>query len=357
MQRDPAAPAASQRGRVAAADDHDVAQRRQVRQHAGEQRDQRRVDDDHPVLGVVDDVDQLLREQPQVERVQHRAHARHREVGHQVLGVVPHEGGDPLVAGDARGRRAARGPGGPPSAPTSAYEVRRGPSAVQVITSDEPCTVRPCSSSRDTCSGVSIIVLRMTRRYVPVARLQQPPNDLRLPRSAAIATSTRQPHVVPRTIPACGKRRLGLDLTPLRRRATSRLVFTASGVSALGSYITYVSIPYQVLPAHRRSAAGRPARPVRAGAAAVHGVRRRALADYLDRRLLVIVGELAFAALTAVLLVNALLGRPQLWLLFVVAGADHRDRRAAAAGPGRDHPAAGRTRADPGRQRAATRCA
>ena len=24
----------------------------------------------------------------------------HREVRHQVLGVVPHEGGDPLVAGD-----------------------------------------------------------------------------------------------------------------------------------------------------------------------------------------------------------------------------------------------------------------
>jgi hypothetical protein len=45
-----------------------------------------------------------------------------------------------------------------------------------------------------------------------------------------------------------------------------------------------------------------------------------ALADYLDRRLLVIVGEVAFTVLTGALLVNALLGRPQLWLLFVVAG-------------------------------------
>jgi MFS family permease len=45
-----------------------------------------------------------------------------------------------------------------------------------------------------------------------------------------------------------------------------------------------------------------------------------ALADYLDRRLLVVVGELLFAALTGVLLINSLAGRPQMWLLFVVAG-------------------------------------
>jgi len=44
-----------------------------------------------------------------------------------------------------------------------------------------------------------------------------------------------------------------------------------------------------------------------------------ALADYVDRRRLVIFGELAFTALTGLLLVNALLGSPQLWLLFVVA--------------------------------------
>src|SRR5687768_3534274 len=52
-------------------------------------------------------------------------------------------------------------------APTSPYEVRRGPSAVQVTTSAELCTVRPCSSSRDTCSGVSIIVLRMAKTLRP----------------------------------------------------------------------------------------------------------------------------------------------------------------------------------------------
>jgi MFS family permease len=44
-----------------------------------------------------------------------------------------------------------------------------------------------------------------------------------------------------------------------------------------------------------------------------------ALADYLDRRKLVFWSEMAFAGLTLLLLVNALLGTPQIWLLFVIA--------------------------------------
>jgi len=79
-----------------------VPQAGEVLDHAGQQRDQRRVDDDDPVLGVVHDVDQLLGKQPQVQCVQHRAHARHGQVRHQVLGVVPHERADPFVAGHAQ---------------------------------------------------------------------------------------------------------------------------------------------------------------------------------------------------------------------------------------------------------------
>jgi MFS family permease len=44
-----------------------------------------------------------------------------------------------------------------------------------------------------------------------------------------------------------------------------------------------------------------------------------ALADYLDRRLLVRGGEIALAALCGVLLINALADRPHLWLLYLVA--------------------------------------
>ena len=81
-----------------------------------------------------------------------------------------------------------------------------------------------------------------------------------------------------------------------------------------------------------------------------------ALADYLDRRRLVIVGELALAALTGVLLVNALLGRPQLWLLFVVAALAAASTASSARrwtrwSPGWSSPSRSRPRAR------STRCA
>ena len=60
------------------------------------------VQDDDGVLGMVGDIDDLLGKEPDVQRMQDRAHRGHRQVGHEVLGVVPHEGGDALVAVDAQ---------------------------------------------------------------------------------------------------------------------------------------------------------------------------------------------------------------------------------------------------------------
>jgi MFS family permease len=115
------------------------------------------------------------------------------------------------------------------------------------------------------------------------------------------------------------RRRVGVDLTPLRTSRDFALVFSGAGISALGSFITYVSIPYQVFVLTDS--------PLLVGLLGVcelvplllMAFVGGALADYLDRRRLIIVGELAFATLTATLLVNAMLGSPQLWLLFVVS--------------------------------------
>ncbi|HKT00122.1 MAG TPA: MFS transporter [Rugosimonospora sp.] len=117
------------------------------------------------------------------------------------------------------------------------------------------------------------------------------------------------------------RRHLALDLTPLRGSRDFRLVFAASGVSGLGSFITYVTVPYQV--------ARLTGSPVAVGLlglaelvpllfmAFVGG----ALADYADRRRLIVIGELAFTALTGALLLNTFAPHPYLWLLYVVAGA------------------------------------
>ena len=74
---------------------------RGVVEHLRQQRDERVIHDDRVVLGMVGDVAELGGVEPQVEGVQHRAHGGDGEVGLQVLGVVPHQGGDPLIAGHA----------------------------------------------------------------------------------------------------------------------------------------------------------------------------------------------------------------------------------------------------------------
>ena len=93
--------------------------------HPGEQRRQRGVDDDHLVLGVVDHVGQLLGEEPDVQRVEHGPHRGHREVGLEVLLVVPGEGAHPVPVAHPeapQGRGQSLGPGrhlgegGPPVA-------------------------------------------------------------------------------------------------------------------------------------------------------------------------------------------------------------------------------------------------
>ncbi|MFB9237061.1 MFS transporter [Plantactinospora siamensis] len=115
-------------------------------------------------------------------------------------------------------------------------------------------------------------------------------------------------------------RRLAMDLTPLRTSRDFRLLFTATGVSGLGSFVTYVTIPYQVYALTKD--------PLLVGLLGVcelvpllfMAFVGGALADYLDRRRLVLGGEIGFTLLCGTLLVNAMTDRPHLWLLYLVAG-------------------------------------
>jgi MFS family permease len=114
-------------------------------------------------------------------------------------------------------------------------------------------------------------------------------------------------------------KRLGLDLSPLRTSRDYRLVFLGGSVSAFGSFITYVTIPYQV--------AKLTDDPLMVGLLGVcelvpllvMAFVGGALADYVDRRLLVRGGELGLTVLTGILLLNAFSDRPHLWLLYVIA--------------------------------------
>ncbi|GLZ77203.1 MFS transporter [Actinorhabdospora filicis] len=109
-----------------------------------------------------------------------------------------------------------------------------------------------------------------------------------------------------------------LDLRPLRRR-DFRLYYTGSAISAFGSMISTVVIPFQVAKMTQS--------PVLVGLLGLcelvpllfTSFIGGALADYVDRRRLVLWCEVALTGLTGLLLLNSLVGKPQLWALYVIA--------------------------------------
>ena len=80
---------------------HQVADPLERRQQRREQTEQRAVDEDHLVVGVVDDVGELLGEQSDVQRVQDAPGARRGEVQLEVAGGVPPERRHAAVGRDA----------------------------------------------------------------------------------------------------------------------------------------------------------------------------------------------------------------------------------------------------------------
>jgi MFS family permease len=110
-----------------------------------------------------------------------------------------------------------------------------------------------------------------------------------------------------------------IDIGPLRRRRDFRLLWIGQGVSFFGSMITYVAIPFQAYQLSGSSLVvgllGLAELVPLLAAAFIGG----ALADAFDRRRLMQLTELSFAAASLVLVANALLPHPQLWVLFVMS--------------------------------------
>ena len=169
--------AVGQRVVGAVVDHDDVPDGAQLRPQGQEHRQQRAVDEHDVVLGVVGDVDQLLGEQPDVERVQHPAGARGGEVELQVRGGVPAERGDPPVGRDAQRvqrRRQPAHPHGPVGHRRRDLALRRGRDdrlvAEQLLGTVEDVRQgqRPVlheSTHRDSLIVSACAVSRLTRPY------------------------------------------------------------------------------------------------------------------------------------------------------------------------------------------------
>lgn len=115
------------------------------------------------------------------------------------------------------------------------------------------------------------------------------------------------------------KQHFGVDLTPLRVSKEYRKLFVAGLITALGSQATYVTIPYQLKELTHS--------PLDVGALGLFelvplvlfGLYGGILADRLNRRRLIITMEALLMLATAVVLANALLPHPQVWILYVDA--------------------------------------
>src|SRR3954471_6981541 len=96
-----------------------------------------------------------------------------------------------------------------------------------------------------------------------------------------------------------------LDLAPLRRHADFRRLFVGQLISVFGNMITFVAVPYQVYELTGSSVAVGLLGAAQLLPLLVFGLWGGAYADAMDRRRLLIGAELALAAGSAILMLNA----------------------------------------------------
>ena len=114
-------------------------------------------------------------------------------------------------------------------------------------------------------------------------------------------------------------RHFALDFTPLRISRDYSLLFTSQTISFFGSMMSFVVLPWQMYQLTHSSLIvgllGAAEFIPTITMAFVGG----ALADYVDRRRMVLTSESLMAASSALLIVNSLLRHPQAWVLFLCA--------------------------------------
>ncbi|MFJ9442192.1 MFS transporter [Kitasatospora sp. NPDC101235] len=114
--------------------------------------------------------------------------------------------------------------------------------------------------------------------------------------------------------------RLLPNTAPWRSSRDFRLTWTSGTVTLLGSIFTMTAIPLQIADLTGSPLAVGAVGAVELAPTILFGLYGGVLADRADRRTVALVTEIALAALSALLLANALLGTPAVWPLYVAAG-------------------------------------
>jgi len=108
-----------------------------------------------------------------------------------------------------------------------------------------------------------------------------------------------------------------LDLSPLKASRDYRLLFIGQLVSFFGSMMTFIVVPWQMYQLTQSSAMVGYIYLAEFIPMVCLAFVGGALADFLDKRKMLRLTEIGQTCVTAILLLNSLLPRPQIWVLFV----------------------------------------
>ena len=108
-----------------------------------------------------------------------------------------------------------------------------------------------------------------------------------------------------------------LDLSPLKASRDYRLLFIGQLVSFFGSMMTFIVVPWQMYQLTQSSAMVGYIYLAEFVPMVVLAFVGGAMADFLDKRKMLRLTEIGQTAVTAILLANSLLPRPQIWVVFV----------------------------------------
>ncbi len=112
---------------------------------------------------------------------------------------------------------------------------------------------------------------------------------------------------------------MAIDVAPLKVSRDFRLLFFGQTVTFFGSMMTFVVLPWQMYQLTKSSLAVGLLGIAEFVPILLMAFVGGALADYVDRRRMVLLTELALAAGTGVLIFNSLLAEPRVWVLYVCA--------------------------------------
>ncbi len=113
-------------------------------------------------------------------------------------------------------------------------------------------------------------------------------------------------------------KKYGMDFAPFKKYRDFRLVWVSGFISHFGIMLTYVALPFQLKELTNSYLAVGLLGLVELLPLIIFGLYGGVLADHIDRRKMLLLTEAAALLITAVLLVNALLPNPKVWLIYFV---------------------------------------